>query len=167
MSPTSAASKARVTADQIAAWRAFLDAHARTIDVLTRELRDAKGLPLTWYDVLVQLSEAPDGQLRMQDLSDAIVLSKSGLTRLIDRMEREGLVCRFACAQDKRGMFAQITKDGLQTLSAAAPTHLTGVSEHFLSLFTNDELSTLRELLGRVADANWPHAAGDQFTEAN
>lgn len=156
MSPTSAASKARVTADQIAAWRAFLDAHARTIDVLTRELRDQQDLPLTWYDVLVQLSEAPDGQLRMQDLSDAIVLSKSGLTRLIDRMEREGLVCRFACAQDKRGTFAQITKDGLQTLSAAAPTHLSGVSEHFLSLFTDSELDILRELLGRVADANSP-----------
>jgi DNA-binding MarR family transcriptional regulator len=145
-----------VSADQIAAWRTFLDAHARTIDVLTRELRDAKSLHLTWYDVLVQLSEAPNGQLRMQDLSDAIVLSKSGLTRLIDRMEREGLVCRSACAADKRGTFAEITAEGRALLSAAAPTHLSGVAEHFVSLFNDDELQTLRELLSRVADANYP-----------
>jgi DNA-binding MarR family transcriptional regulator len=155
MSQTSAPSHP-VTATQIAAWRAFLDAHARTIEVLTRELRDAKKLPLTWYDVLVQLSEAPDGQLRMQDLSNAIVLSKSGLTRLIDRMEREGLVCRSACTQDKRGTFAEITPAGMATLSAAAPTHLAGVAEHFVSLFTNDEIDTLKNLLGRVADANSP-----------
>jgi len=155
MSQTTTNSRARVTADQIATWRAFLDAHARTIDVLTRELRDAEGLQLTWYDVLVQLSEAPQGQLRMQDLSDAIVLSKSGLTRLIDRMERDGLVCRLACAADKRGTFAEITATGRALLSAAAPTHMAGVAEHFVKLFTDTELDTLRDLLGRVAVANY------------
>lgn len=161
MSPSTTRSSPPVTAEQIVAWRAFLDAHARTIDVLARELRDGEGLQLTWYDVLVQLSEAPDGRLRMQDLSDAIVLSKSGLTRLIDRMERDGLVCRSACAADKRGMFAEITPIGLARLSAAAPTHLAGVAEHFVSLFNAEELAVLRELLGRVADANYLAANGD------
>lgn len=147
-----------VTVEQIAAWRAFLYAHARTIDVLTRELRATEGLQLTWYDVLIQLSEAPEGRLRMQDLSDAIVLSKSGLTRLIDRMEREGLVCRLACPVDKRGTFAEITAAGLAQLSAAAPTHLAGVTEHFLTLFSHAELDVLHALLRRVADANRPQA---------
>jgi len=161
MTPSTKRSRPTVTANQIAAWRAFLDAHARTIDVLTRELRDAEGLQLTWYDVLVQLSEATDGRLRMQDLSDAIVLSKSGLTRLIDRMERDGLVCRSACAADKRGTFAEITPAGMAQLQTAAPTHLTGVAEHFVALFTDDELGVLRELLGRLADANYPSVNGD------
>lgn len=157
MTPTSAPTQPLVNSDQIAAWRTFLDAHARTIDVLSRELREATALQLTWYDVLVQLSEATDGRLRMQDLSHAIVLSKSGLTRLIDRMEREGLVCRSACAADKRGTFAEITAAGRAALAAAAPTHLAGVNEHFISLFSDDELNVLRELLGRVADANSPY----------
>lgn len=161
MSPSTKRSRPAVTAEQIAVWRSFLDAHARTIDVLTRELRDAEGLQLTWYDVLVQLSEAPDGRLRMQDLSNAIVLSKSGLTRLIDRMERDGLVCRSACAADKRGTFAAITPAGLTQLSAAAPTHLAGVAEHFVALFTDDELGVLRELFGRLADANYPLVNGE------
>ncbi len=86
-----------VPAPQMAAWRAFLTAHARLTDELARELRDRVGLPLTWYDVLVQLSEADDRRLRMQDLAGRVVLSKSGLTRLIDRMEREGLVSRSPC----------------------------------------------------------------------
>ena len=143
--------RATVPDAQLAAWRTFLEAHARVIEVLSRELRERTDLPLSWYDVLVHLSEAPDGQLRMQELADAVLLSKSGLTRLIDRMQRDGLVTRSACPDDRRGTFAQLTTEGRDRLRNAAPTHLQGVREHFADLFDDDEARQLDALLRRVA----------------
>lgn len=142
-----------IPADRMAAWRAFLDAHAKVTDVLTQELRDTEGVPLTWYDVLVQLLEAPDHRLRMQELADAVVLSKSGLTRLIDRMEAEGLVRRAKCPTDRRGTYAEMTEAGLELLRATAPTHLTGVAQHFTSYLDDDEAATMARVLRRIADA--------------
>ncbi len=141
----------QVPATQLRAWRAFLEAHARAIEVLSKELRGETELPLSWYDVLVQLSEAPDDQLRMQELAEAVLLSKSGLTRLIDRMERAGLVARVACSDDRRGTFAQLTSAGRERLRAAAPVHLRGVREHFGDRFDDAEAAQLEQLLRRVA----------------
>ena len=138
---------------QLEAWRTFLEAHARTIEVLTRELKDAEGLPLTWYDVLVQLHEAPEHRLRMQELADAVLLSKSGVTRLVDRLEREGLVSRRRCADDRRGTFAELTDAGRQRLRATAPTHLEGVQRYFTALLDDEEAATLTALLSRVLAA--------------
>ena len=135
---------------QLAAWRTFLEAYSRTLDVLSRELRDEEGLPLTWYDVLVQLSEATDNRLRMQELADAVLLSKSGLTRLIDRMEGEGLVTRYACPVDRRGTFAELTDAGRRRLRETAPTHLRGVQEHFARFLDDEEAAQLQRLLARV-----------------
>ena len=148
----SATARSAVPAAQLAAWRSFLQAHARTTDVLARELREAEDLPLTWYDVLVQLQESAEGALRMQELADAVLLSKSGLTRLIDRMERAGLVHRRACSSDRRGTFAEITPAGYARLRETAPTHLRGVKEHFADLFDDDEAAVLQELLDRLVD---------------
>jgi DNA-binding MarR family transcriptional regulator len=139
---------------QLAAWRAFLEAHARTVEILTRELRDAEDLPLTWYDVLVQLNEAPDRRLRMQELADAVLLSKSGVTRLIDRMERDGLVNRSRCSDDRRGTYAELTPEGLARLRGSAPTHLQGVRDHFAAHFDDEEAAILERLLTRLAEAN-------------
>lgn len=138
---------------QLGAWRAFLEAHARTVEILARELREEEDLPLAWYDVLVHLSEAEDGRLRMQELAGAVLLSKSGLTRLVDRMERAGLVCRTACSSDRRGTFAEITPEGYERLRATAPTHLRGVREHFADLLSDEEAATLETLLRRIGDA--------------
>ena len=138
---------------QLEAWRTFLEAHARTVEVLTRELKDAEELPLTWYDVLVQLQEAPEHRLRMQELADAVLLSKSGVTRLVDRMERAGLVTRSRCTDDRRGTFAQLTEAGQQRLRATAPTHLEGVQRYFTALLDDAEAETLTALLGRVLEA--------------
>src|SRR5512134_3413797 len=96
---------AEISPERMAAWRTFLVAHARVTDVLASELEAEGGLPLTWYDVLVQLSEAPDNRLRMQELARAVLLSKSGLTRLVDRMTSGGLVTREPCLDDRRGTF--------------------------------------------------------------
>lgn len=142
-----------VPSPQLTAWRTFLEAHARTTELLAQELREGEGIALTWYDVLVQLSEAHDHRLRMQELAERVLLSKSGLTRLIDRMERHHLVHRSACPSDRRGTFAQLTPEGLAMLRKAAPTHLRGVREHFAELLDDEEAATLAELLGRIADA--------------
>ncbi len=138
---------------QMGAWRAFLEAHAHTVERLAAELREIEGLPLAWYDVLVQLQEADDRRLRMQDLAQAILLSKSGLTRLIDRMERAGLVTRSACPDDGRGTFAELTDHGLATLRQTAPTHLRGVNEHFARHLTDEEAVILTTALNRIATA--------------
>ena len=147
---------ARIPPAQLAAWRAFLEAHAVTVDNLARELRETEDLPLAWYDVLVQLQESPDGRLRMQELADAVLLSKSGVTRLVDRMERGGLVERARCTDDRRGTFAGLTPAGRQRLRETAPTHLRGVAEHFTSLLDDEEAAVLERLLLRIVAANRP-----------
>lgn len=135
---------------QLAAWRAFLEAHAQLVDVLARELKDEQDLPLSWYDVLVHLSEAPDRSLRMQELAEAVLLSKSGLTRLVDRMQRAGLVERAACPSDRRGTFARLTDHGMQVLRDAAPTHVRGVEHHFASHLDDEEAALLERLMRRM-----------------
>lgn len=137
---------------QLRAWRAFLEAHARITEVLARELRDEEDLPLTWYDVLVHLSEAPEHRLRMQELAGAVLLSKSGLSRLIDRMQRAGLVDRERCPSDGRGTFARLTDAGLAALVQAAPSHARGVAEHFSSHLSDAEAAALELLMRRLAN---------------
>jgi len=153
MTPTTAPrGESAIPADRLAAWRAFLEAHAHVTEVLTRELKAERGLPLTWYDVLVQLSEAEDHRLRMQDLASKVVLSKSGLTRLIDRMERAGLVRRSACPSDRRGTYAELTEEGYETLRDAAPVHIDGVHRHFTSQLDDDETQVLTRVMRRIDD---------------
>ncbi|MDX1658381.1 MAG: MarR family transcriptional regulator [Nitriliruptorales bacterium] len=135
------------------AWRRFLEAHAALIDVLETELRQHEDLPLSWYDVLVQLAEATDERLRMQELADAVLLSKSGLTRLVDRMESEGLVERQACKTDRRGTWAVLTRRGRDRLRDAAPAHLDGVARHFARHLSEAEAATLAEVLERVVES--------------
>jgi DNA-binding MarR family transcriptional regulator len=137
---------------QMAAWRAFLTAHARITDVLTRELREQVGLPLTWYDVLVQLSEADEHRLRMQELAGRVLLSKSGLTRLIDRMEQDGLVTRYPCEDDRRGTWAQMTEHGYDVIRRSAPAHLAGIREHFADALDDDEADAVATALRRVLE---------------
>jgi DNA-binding MarR family transcriptional regulator len=152
MSDTLSPPHARIDAARLATWRAFLHAHRHVTEVLAEELRAETGLPLGWYDVLVQLSEAPGRQLRMQDLAEAVVLSKSGLTRLVDRMEVEGYVERAPCDDDRRGTFARLTDAGLDVLEAAVPYHADGVDRHFTGLIADDEVETVRAVLRRIAD---------------
>lgn len=153
MPTTRDATVTSVPSAQLAAWRAFLEAHAHTTEVLARELKDEEDLALAWYDVLVHLHEADGHRLRMQELADRVLLSKSGLTRLIDRMERDGLVNRTACPSDRRGTFAELTPHGVQMLRRSAPTHLRGVRKHFADLVTDEEAEVLTAVLGRIARA--------------
>ena len=142
-----------VSEEAMAAWVGFLRVHAALVDVLGRELERETGLPLTWYDVLVQLSVAPEGRARMQDLAGAVVLSKSGLTRLVDRMEAAGLVARVSCPSDRRGTFAQITPAGSRALEEARPTHHRGIEEHFARHLGERELTALRRATEKLSTA--------------
>jgi DNA-binding MarR family transcriptional regulator len=139
--------------DGLAAWRAFLEAHAAVTRVLEDELVAERALPLPWYDVLVQLSEAPGGRLRMQELARRVLLSKSGLTRLCDRMEEAGFVARQPCGDDGRGIEAALTAHGRAELKRAAPVHLRGVRAHFTSKLDADQARALASALTRIAEA--------------
>ena len=137
---------------RMAAWRAFLRAHARVIRTLERELEDEERLALTDYDVLVQLARADDRRLRMSELADGLLLSRSGATRLVDRLVAEGLVERVMCDTDRRGQWASLTDAGLERLRRATPTHLRGVAEHFLDRLSADELASMQAALTRISD---------------
>jgi DNA-binding MarR family transcriptional regulator len=153
-----AASRVGLTGDRMLAWRGFIQAHSRVVAQLSRELQDEESLPLTWYDVLVQLSEAEGNRLRMQELAERVLLSQSGLTRLVDRLEADGLVERVRCSEDGRGLFAQMTPAGLEALRRTYPTHLRGVREWFTDLLTDEEAAVLARALTRIADNARPPA---------
>jgi DNA-binding MarR family transcriptional regulator len=138
---------------RLAAWRSFLRAHARVVRELERELQDQEQLALTDYDVLVQLAAAGEHRLRMSELADRLLLSRSGATRLIDRLVREGLVERASCEDDRRGQWASLTAAGYERLRRASPTHLRGVAAHFLDLLSSDDLAALERMLGPVVEA--------------
>ena len=140
------------SAEEIAVWRSFLRAHAHLIRTLEAELAQAADLPIASYDVLVQLAEAPDHRLRMTDLAERVLLSRSGLTRLIDRLERDALVRREPAPDDARGMYAVLTRAGVDRLRLASHVHLPGVGAHFVQRFNRRELDRLGQLLGRLAD---------------
>ncbi len=142
-----------LTPVQMLAWRSFLAGHARVAAALDRELQEERGLSLSSYEVLVHLSEAPDGRLRMNELAAKASLSRSGLTRLVDRLQADGLVDRVGCPQDRRGSYAELTPAGVRALESAWTVHVRGVREHFLDRIPAGDLAALGAALDRVAAA--------------
>lgn len=138
---------------QLRAWRTFITTHAVIIDLIERELAEAKQLPLSSYDVLLALVEAPDRRLRMHELAQAVVLSRSGLTRLVDRLEQEGLLRRERTGSDRRATFAVLTLKGFRAFRYAWPIYAQGIMHHFVQHLTEQELSLLSQMLERVLTA--------------
>jgi len=134
------------------AWKALLCAQRALLDRLEDDLRREHGLPLNGYEVLLRLSQAPEHRLRMHELADSVLLTASGLTRLVDRLEAEGLVSRQSCPTDRRGAFVVLTPAGRARLRRAAPTHLRGIQEHFGQHLSDEEAETLSRALSRVAE---------------
>ena len=146
----SRASGAQLDADELGAWRGFLRAHSRLTRELDAELAAAHRIPLSSYEVLLFLNDAPGGRLRMAQLADSVLLSPSGLTRLVDRLEKTGLVRRESCPSDRRGFEAVITDEGRAALTGARPTHLAGVRRRFLEHFSTGDMRTMSEYFDRV-----------------
>ena len=139
-----------LTPQELRAWRGMLRAQAALAKSLDAQLEAEHGLQLSSYEVLMYLADAENERMRMCDLASSILLSRSGLTRLVDRLQREGLLERVACSDDARGAFAKLTPAGRERLRAARATHLAGVRALFLDLFTPDELDRLGDAWDRV-----------------
>ena len=133
------------------AWIGFLAAGNLVSRRLEQQLKDEAGLSHTQYEVLVQLSAAPDRALRMAELAERLVTSKSGLTYQVTQMERAGLVARRSCPSDVRGVIAQITDRGMEVLRAAAPGHVAAVRDALIDVLTPEQLDHLAVGLGEVA----------------
>lgn len=138
---------------RLRAWRAFLFAQAAVIRELESEMLAEERVSLGEYDALVQLAIPEDRRLRMSDLAERLVISRSGVTRLVDRLESQGLVARSQCAPDGRGAYAVLTTAGLARLRDAVPSHLRHVEEHFLSHIAAEDLVVIERAMTTVARA--------------
>jgi DNA-binding MarR family transcriptional regulator len=138
-------------------WRNFLTAHAAVIDRIEDDLGGAEVLPLSWYDVLLALYEAPDRRLRMHELASAILVTRGGLTRLVARIEKAGLLRREPDPEDGRGLYAVLTEEGLEALRTTWPIYARGIAEHFGRHLTDEEVEVLDRALRRVLTAAREH----------
>lgn len=133
------------------AWRSLLSAHSRLMARLDAELQASQGMSVADYGVLVHLSEADSGRMRMSELADRLLLSPSGLTRRLDGLVQAGLVDRVRCPTDRRGAFAVLTACGRQRLGEAAPDHVAQVRRHFIDRLSRHQLAALVDALCTVA----------------
>ena len=138
------------SSQHLRAWRTCLTAFSKIVAQLDAELATEGGLALDWYEVLLLLRESRNG-LRMHELAEAQLLSRSAATRLVDRMEAAGLVRRRASEEDRRGTFVELTDEGLATLRRTAPIHLRGIQEHFAEYVTDDDAQLIEDVMGRIA----------------
>ena len=136
--------------EQLAAWRSFLEVHSAVIGALEREILEEEGFPLTWYEVLVHLSEAPERRLHHQVLAKSVLLSRSGVTRLVDRMVEAGLVAREPDPNDRRASYVAMTRNGEDTLKRAAPGHVRSVWKHFIRHLNAEEIPMLTSIFSRL-----------------
>jgi DNA-binding MarR family transcriptional regulator len=132
--------------DEQRTWRAFLTAERLLFDRLERQLQRDAGMPMTYYEILVQLSEAPDRTLRMSQLAESSLSSRSRLSHAVARLEAAGWIRRRACAEDRRGSFAELTDDGLAKLDEAARGHVEAVRSNLFDLLTPAQQNALREI---------------------
>ncbi|HEX6418862.1 MAG TPA: MarR family transcriptional regulator [Acidimicrobiales bacterium] len=142
--------------DRVGAWRALLRAHSAVVRVIDADLAAAGLLPLHWYDVLLELNAAPGRRLRMAELGERVVLSRSRSSRVVDQLVGRGLVERVPDPGDRRAAFAQLTAAGRQALRATAPAYLASIEEHFTRHLTAAERATIAAALERVVASTPP-----------
>lgn len=146
-----------LTAEEQAAWRNYVNGNGRLMDVLNRNLQERHGLSLAEYRILVLLSEASDGSLRMSELADGVLSSRSRLTHQIRRMEEQKLVVRGSCPDDGRGVLAAVTDEGRRRLAEAAPTHVRDVRSNLIDLLSQSQVKALAQIFGRIDEALADH----------
>jgi DNA-binding MarR family transcriptional regulator len=149
------------TRSRLGAWVSFLRSHAAITRQLNADLLNAHGLTLSDYEVMLRLSHAEHQMMRRVDLAESVLLTASGITRLLDGLERGGFVEKHSCSSDARVSYAKLTDTGRRKLNEAAETHLAGIEELFTTRYSESELDTLGELLTRL-----PQTAQDCGTES-
>jgi DNA-binding MarR family transcriptional regulator len=132
------------------AWRRFITAHAKLIDSINREMLEADVIPLHWYDVLIELYEAPERRLRLSELARKVVLSKSGLTRLVDKLADAGLLARQSSPEDGRGAYAVLTDAGLASMRQAWPVYARGIQSNFAQYLSVEEAEIMVVVFERM-----------------
>jgi DNA-binding MarR family transcriptional regulator len=147
----------KLTETELRAWQALLHAHHDVTDRLDADLREQHGLTFSEYDVLLRLARAPDRSLRMSDLSERVLLSPSGLTRLVDRLVDDGLVTRDTSQEDARVTLARLTDRGRERLRRAARTHLQGIRQHFTGRLSEARLRNVASALETITGPHQPH----------
>jgi len=133
-------------------WRLFITAHSRLINKIDTDLQAAGQIPLNWYDVLIELDEAPDKRLRMAELADKVVLSRSGLTRLVDKLEKADLLTREIDPDDRRGFYAIITEKGQTALHHAWEIYRDSIVTQFASFFSLEEARMMQEIFTKMIE---------------
>lgn len=141
------ASRKKLAAD---AWGALLQVHAALVPTLDKAVQSKTGLPLSWYDVLLELANEPEGRLRMSDLAERVVLSRTRVSRLVDELVARGLITKEGHPDDRRSAYAVITPAGLTEFRAAAPVYVRAIETQFASNLTNDDLTQLARLLHKT-----------------
>ncbi len=134
------------------AWEAFVFAHAAAVSRIERDLANTDTVSLAWYDVLVALANAPERRLRLNDLADRVVLSRSGLSRLLDRIEKAGLIAREPTPEDRRGLYAVLTPEGERAMRDTWPAYAEGIARHFATYLDDEEKRILATALRKVRD---------------
>ena len=162
--PTISSRRLSARDPRVATWRLFLEAHARLERLLDEDLRAEHDLSLAEYDALLQLAEAPGRRLRMHQLADRVLLSRSGVTRLIDRLVLDGSVERDPCLTDARGAEAVLTPAGLARLRNASGTHLRGIADHFVDAIGDDDFGSVDRAMREVLASIEPDALEDRRT---
>lgn len=135
---------------QLAAWRNLITFHAQAIEAIDRSLIAANCIPLHWYDVLIELYETPERRMRMYELANKVVLSRSGLTRLVDRLEEAALITRQTDPADRRGFYVQITDEGVAALRTAWPVYARAIQNNFAQFISEDEAGNLADIFDRM-----------------
>jgi DNA-binding MarR family transcriptional regulator len=139
---------------ELAAWRGLLFAYRNMTAAIDGRLEREHGLALSSYEVLLLLSGAPDNSLRMGNLAELLLLSRSGLTRLVDRLVARGFVERHTCPDDRRGTYARLTDAGVEKFEQARPTNLAGIREQFVSRLESEDLEHLASIWDRLAEVD-------------
>ena len=142
----------RLTAQELSAWRGLLEVHAETTNALDAQMRAEHGIPVSSYEVLMFLGDAPGRRLRMAEIAERVLLSRSGLTRLVDRLVQLGYVTRCAVEGDGRGAYAELTPAGVDKLRAARRTHLEGVRTYFLDRVSATDQIALGDIWARLRE---------------
>lgn len=145
----------KIPEEQLATWHAFLRAHSSMLRRISADLEEAELPPLPWYDVLAALRDAPDKRLRQVELAEQVLLSHSGLSRLLDRVEKAGLAERVTCPGDRRSFHVQLTAEGEKMLAQMWPVYARGIAEDFLPALGSNpcEVRETLESIGRQCDA--------------